>query len=66
MDKPVHATEHFFTPKTSSELFRQILLEHEFEMEIGTLKNEQLQPRPKAVIQLLESIFSREFLAEHS
>lgn len=66
MDKPVHATEHFFTPKTGSELFQQILLEHEFEIELGMLKKEQLQPRREAVIQLLEAIHGRESFAAHS
>lgn len=64
MEKPVHAHEHFFTPNTSSELFQQILLEHEFEMEIGMLRKEQLKPRHEAIVRLLESVFSREQL-EH-
>lgn len=66
MDKPIHAPEHFFTLKTGSELFQQILLEQEYEIELNLLKKEPLHARPEAIARVLESLFSRESLAEHS
>jgi hypothetical protein len=66
MDKPIHAPEHFFSPKTGSEIFQQILLEHEYEIELNMVKREPLHVRPEAIARILESLFSQESLAEHS